>query len=76
MFRAATAHHQELHTVFAASGLYTLVVTGRCPGWVGEFPHSRDNGRLPHWYINRRQQIQFGAPDNERYAARNMLSLQ
>jgi len=29
MFRAA---HQELQTVFAASGLYTYVVTGRCQG--------------------------------------------
>jgi len=28
-----TAHHQELWTVFAASGLYTHVVTGRCQGW-------------------------------------------
>jgi len=28
-------HHQELETVFAASGLYTHVVSGRCPGWVG-----------------------------------------
>jgi hypothetical protein len=27
-------------------------------------------------YINQRLQIQFGAPDDERYAARNMLSLQ
>jgi len=26
---------QELQTVFAASGLYTDMVTGRCPGWVG-----------------------------------------
>ena len=30
-----TAHHQELQTVFAASGLYTHVVAGHCPGWVG-----------------------------------------
>jgi hypothetical protein len=34
-FEWHTAHHQELQTVFAASGLYTHVVTGRCPGWVG-----------------------------------------
>ena len=34
-FERHTAHHQELRTVFAASGLYTHVVTGRCPGWVG-----------------------------------------
>jgi hypothetical protein len=26
----STAHHQELQTVFAASGLHTHVVTGRC----------------------------------------------
>jgi len=34
-FERHTAHHQELQTVFAASGLYTHVVTGRCPDWVG-----------------------------------------
>jgi len=34
-FERHTAHHQELQTVFAASGLYTHVVTGRCPAWVG-----------------------------------------
>jgi len=27
-FERHTAHHQELYTVFAASGLYTHVVTG------------------------------------------------
>jgi len=36
---------------------------------------SLDNGRSPHVYINQRLQIQFRAPDDERYAARNMLSL-
>ena len=34
-FERHTAHNQELQTVFAASGLYTHVVSGRCPGWVG-----------------------------------------
>jgi len=34
-FERHIAHHQELQTVFAASGLYTHLVTGRCPGWVG-----------------------------------------
>jgi len=29
-FERHTAHHQELQTVFSASGLYTHVVTGRC----------------------------------------------
>ena len=30
-FERHTAHHQELQTVFAASGLYAHMVTGRCP---------------------------------------------
>jgi hypothetical protein len=33
-FERHTAHHQKLQTVFAASGLYTRVMTGRCPCWV------------------------------------------
>jgi hypothetical protein len=37
-FERHTAHHQELQTVFAASALYTHVVTCRCPGWVGTVP--------------------------------------
>jgi len=35
-FERHSAHHHELQTVFAASGLYIHVVTGRRPGWVGE----------------------------------------
>ena len=54
-----TAHHQELQP-----DLYTHVVTGHCPGWVGTH-----NGRSPHGYINQRLQIQFRAPDDERCAA-------
>jgi hypothetical protein len=38
-FERHSAHHQELQTIFLASGLYTIVVTGRCPGWVGTQPH-------------------------------------
>jgi hypothetical protein len=34
-FELHIAHHQELLTVFAASGLYTHVVTGRCQDCVG-----------------------------------------
>jgi hypothetical protein len=34
-FERHSAHHQELQTAFAASGLYTHVVTSHCPGWVG-----------------------------------------
>ena len=56
----------EGSTVFVASGLYAHVVTGRCLG----------NGRSPHGRINQRLQIQFRAPDDERRAARKVLSLQ
>jgi hypothetical protein len=35
-----------------------------------------DNGRSPHGYIDQRLHIQLRAPDDERCAARNMLSLQ
>jgi len=40
------------------------------------FPLNLDNGRSPHVYINHRLQIRFRAPDDEGYAARNMLFLQ
>ena len=41
-----------------------------------QFPPNLDNGRSPYVYINQSLQIQFGALDNERCAAGNMLSLQ
>jgi len=44
--------------------------------WEMRFPLRLDNGRSPHVYINQRLQIQFRVPDDERCAARNMLSLQ
>jgi hypothetical protein len=68
MFRAAYRSSLGLQTVFEA------VVQA---GWkLREFPPSPDNGRSPHGYINQRLQIQFGARDDGRYAARNMLSFQ
>jgi len=39
-------------------------------------PLSLGKARSPHGYINQRLQIQFRAPDDERCATRNMLSLQ
>jgi len=39
------------------------------------FPTQPSNGRSPYGHINQRLQIQFRAPDDERCAARNMLSL-
>jgi len=41
-----------------------------------QFIRNLENGRSPHVYINQRLQIQFGAPDDERYAAQNISSLQ
>jgi len=37
---------------------------------------SLGNGRSSYGHIKQRLQIQFRAPDDERYAARNMLNLQ
>ena len=34
MFRATYRSSSGLQTVYAASGLCTRVVIGRCPGWV------------------------------------------
>ena len=39
---------------------------------LGDFPPSLDNGWSPHRYINQRLQIQFGAPDDERYASKHV----
>jgi len=43
---------------------------------MNHFPLRLDNGRSPHVYVNQKLQIKFRAPDDERCAARNMLSLQ
>jgi hypothetical protein len=40
-----------------------------------ECPFSLGNGWSPYGHINQRLQIKFRAPDDERCAARNMLSL-
>jgi hypothetical protein len=64
MFRAAYGSSSGALTVFAASGLHSHVVIGRC-----QFQLRLDNGRSPHVYVNQRLQIQFRAPNDERYAA-------
>ena len=51
-------------------------VRGFTPGRSRRIFGAVDKGRLPHVYINQRLQIQFRAPDDERCAAGNMLSLQ
>jgi hypothetical protein len=40
-----------------------------------ECPLNLGNGRSPYGHINQRLQIQFRAPDDERFAAQNKLSL-
>jgi hypothetical protein len=66
MFLAANCSSSGALNCIFSSGLYDYMLTGRCLG----------NGRSPYGHINQRLQIQFRAPDDERCAARNMLSLQ
>jgi len=44
--------------------------------WELQFPLRLDYGRSPHVYVNQRLQIQLELLMTERYAARNMSSLQ
>ena len=55
MFRAAWCSLSGALTVFAASGLYTRVVTGRSQAWAG----TQAYGRSLHAYVNQRLQIQL-----------------
>ena len=62
MFWAAYRSSSGALTVFVASGLHTLMVTGRSQVWVGtgsEFPLRLDYGRSPYAYVNQRLQIQL-----------------
>jgi len=54
MFRAAYRSSSGALTVFAASGLYTHVVTGRF-----QFPLRLYYRQSPHAYVNQRLQIQL-----------------
>jgi hypothetical protein len=65
MFRAAHRSSSGALTVFAASGLYTHVVTVRSQVWVGT--QTTCVYKLEAANIVR-------APDDKRFAARNMLS--
>jgi hypothetical protein len=69
MFRAAHRSSSGALTVFAVSGLHTHVHTG-----LRQFPLRLDYGRSPHAYVEAANTVR--APDDERCAARNMLSLQ
>jgi len=60
MFRAVCRSSSGAPTVLAASGLHTHVVTARSQVWVGTGLVVTNT---------------FGAPDDERHTARNMLSI-
>jgi len=71
MFRAAYRSSSGALTVFAASGLHTHVVTGRSQVRVGTSLRP-----VTTCVCNPEAVNTFRAPDDERYAARNVLSLQ
>jgi len=76
MFRAAYRSSSGALTVSAASGLHMHVVTARSQVWVGtEFSLRLDYGRSPR-VCKPEAADTVRAPDDEWYAARNMLSLQ
>ena len=56
MFRAVCRSLSGAPTVFAASGLYTFVETGRSQV---KRPLRLDYGRSQHMYVNQRLQIQL-----------------
>ena len=79
MFRAA--HRSSSGALNCVCSLWFIYQCGDRPlsrlseKWITHFPLSLGNGRSPHGHINQRLQIQFRAPDDERCAARNMLSI-
>ena len=78
MFRAA--YCSSIEATNCICRLWFIYTCGDRPlsrlGGNWQFPPNLDNGRSSHVYISQRLQIQFGTPDDERYAARNMMSLQ
>jgi len=75
MFQAAHHSSSGAVTVFAASGLHTHVVTGRSQVWVGT--PTQTWLRLVTTCVCKPEAANtVRAPDYERCAARNMLSLQ
>jgi len=77
MFRAAQRSSSGApNCIFSLWFIYPCSdrpLSGLSGKWI-HFPLSPDNGRSLHGYINQKTQIQFGATDDERCAARNMLS--
>jgi len=77
MFRAAYRSSSGALTVFAASGLHTLVVTGHSKVWVGTAVPTQTWLQPVTTRVCKPEAANtVRAPDDERYGARNMLSLQ
>jgi hypothetical protein len=83
MFQAAYRSSSGAVTVFAAFGLQSHVVTGRSQVWVGTGSASSHPAPTQTWLqpvttcvCKPKATNTVRAPDDERYAARNMLSLQ
>jgi hypothetical protein len=76
MFRAVYRSSSGALIVFAASGLHTHVVTGRSQVWVGIVPTQTWLRPVTTWVCKPEAANTIRAPDDERYTARNMLSLQ
>jgi hypothetical protein len=77
-FGRHTAHHQETKTALAASGFSYMEGCWTCSlwtlsgiAWLTSTTYTSNN--LP-CVKNQRLSVQFWAPDNVRYVARNMLS--
>jgi len=70
MFRAAYRSSSRAITVFAASGLHMHVVTGRSQVWV---PTQTWLRRVTTCVCKPEATNTVRVPDDERYAARNML---
>jgi hypothetical protein len=73
MFRAAHRSSSRALTVFAASGLHTYVATGRSQVWVGTQTWLRP---VTTCVCKPEAENKVRTPNDERCAARNMLSFQ
>jgi len=79
MFRAAYRSSSGALILFAVSGLHTHVVTGHSQVWVGTdtwVPTQTCLRPVTTCVCKPETANTVTAPDDERYAARNMLSLQ
>jgi hypothetical protein len=70
------SHEESVEIPTRCSFVTEFIIPKFIEGSTRHFPLSLDNSRSPHGHINQGLQIQFRAPDDERCAARNMLSLQ